>query len=611
MAKYKEFQFNTYLNLENGQVLVTLPGVLKWIVNSSASKVDTTKNWDEKQLRAFLKKEGINPIVVSRKDCILAEIHNNHHETKFYDEKADSQKEISFLDSKMILKLIKLIQKGNKRSLQSGKEYKEVMFTGFYLNLTTGLFYFSVDYVVRTFIANPFSSADKRAYITGKELENVAKHSSINGIQTLRNSKIEFQFLPKEMIANLEPYRKIYNLEKSKYLPESLSDATRSTTKVIDSEGLLRIYFALNDPKNQITMDRSRLYQQVSQGTVSERIDFEKTFTSLEAIFEIMQNTKKYIPVTKKAIEKQANKMILDSPERFEKRIIADKDITLSSDVQLPHSKKGIHKETYFNKALTDSILNFYGYKYIDNLDNFEPELKESLDQVLRITNKTNITLDDINAADKRFCRYKDKVNTYITKEVTWLQDIVCNMDAIITLQIVAKKNLPIKSKIEGDYLQTLIKLMSEGIYARKYRCNAESSAINLFNYDILSNSDDILKLVQQQREGILKINKKLSEIAAIKKDIDQIKLRTFIFNELNSIDPSLTKELKSEDRKLDYQQGINIPTKDIEKFDQTFSKRVNKILEKLKKKILSVKKEHHLLIQENNLGMKYLEFKL
>lgn len=108
-----------------------------------------------------------------------------------------------------------------------------------------------------------------------------------------------------------------------------------------------------------------------------------------------------------------------------------------------------------------------------------------------------------------------------------------------------------------------------------------------------------------------MKINKKLSEIAAIKKDIDQIKLRTFIFNELNSIDPSLTKELKSEDRKLDYQQGINIPTKDIEKFDQTFSKRVNKILEKLKKKILSVKKEHYLLIQENNLGMEYLEFKL
>lgn len=231
MIKFEEFAPKTYLDLNKGDILVTLDGVLEFIINSSYSFTDKTEDWDIDQFNNFLNKEKIDIIKADRSDCILA--HNHHGQV--IDNSADSARELSFINSKSILELIKLIQRGNNLSLVKGKEYKELMFEGFYLHSKKGKFYFNCDSVNHGFLNSPYSSQKNSANFTNEQFEQLAKENNFS-IFNIDTVKIEFAQILKSNVASSQRQK-----SDSAYQPFNMKVAAKSRIKVIDGNGLLKL----------------------------------------------------------------------------------------------------------------------------------------------------------------------------------------------------------------------------------------------------------------------------------------------------------------------------------------------------------------------------------
>lgn len=596
MARYKEFAPETYLSLDNGDIVVRLEGILKFIVRSSVSFTDTTKDWNIDQLIKFLNEKNISIIEIDRNDCLLAR--NLKGET--IDESADKAKKLSFLDSRSIVKLVKLILHENLLSLAKGKKFKELMFEGFYLDLKTGKFYFNCENVVDNFLNQPHYDRKFSFKSTYHEFEQFAIEKNIT-IYHLETAKIEFAQIQKSCVGISQRQH-----DDSKYQPININDAKSSSKKVIDGEGLLQLFQVIKKIKRP-SNNESCHYQQSEPGIIYKKDHPEKELYSIQALLEFIEfnNSKEHIDITKKAVEKQVNKLIETNSDLYQKKLIADNDIANNSRVLLGLTQKGIHKETYVNYAIVSELQDYYYSRKTSNYPKPEPQLEYSiplLSDFLMVKsnpqdeNEVNITINDINAANKKFNRFKSKINDYIKQETSKLN--------VINEQLAAKiiADIFIKQKIEScwqednkNYLlwQEIDKLNDEpeSTFVELVKKAAlENGSIYQIRLQDVTRSSEKVKNEIHWLGLIYKVKTILNEISSINCEFDEINFRSSVFDKLNKINTSYVQTIRAEDRKGDYQVGVNIRVKDVQDFDNDLKENVNKIIKKLRLRIKAIK---------------------
>lgn len=602
MTRYKEFAPETYLSIDNGDIFVRLEGILESIVKSSVSFTDTTMDWNIDQLIKFLNEKNISIIEIDRNDCLLAR--NLKGET--IDESADKAKKLYFLDSKSILKLVKLIQQENLLSLAKGKEFKELMFEGFYLNLKTGKFYFNCENVVDNFLNRPHYDRKFSFKSTYHEFEQFAIEKNIP-IYHLETAKIEFAQIPKSCVGISQRQH-----DDSKYQPININDAKSSNIKVINGEGLLQLYQLTKNIKKP-SNNESCHYQQSEPGIIYKKdqhdawLDFKKDWYSIQKVLEHIQrnNSKEHIDITKKAVEKQVNKLIETNPDFYQKKLIADNDIAKNSRQLLDLSNKGGHKETYVNYAILSELEEYYYSRKTSNYPKPEPQLEYSiplLSDFLMVTsnpqdkNEVNITINDINAANKKFNRFKSKISNCIKQETSKLN--------VINEQLAAKiiADIFIKQKIEScwqednkNYLlwQEIDKLNDEPestfVELVKKAALENGSIYEIRLQDVTRSSEEVKNEIESL--GLIyNVKTILNEISSINCEFDEINFRSSVFDKLKEINTSYVQAIRTEDRKVDYQVGVNIRVKDVQDFDNDLKGNVNKIIKKTRLKIETTK---------------------
>lgn len=596
MTRYKEFAPETYLSLDNGDIFVRLEGILEFIVKSGISFTDTTKDWNIDQLIKFLNEKNISIIEIDRNDCLLAR--NLKGET--IDESADKAKKLSFLDSRSIVKLVKLILHENLLSLAKGKKFKELMFEGFYLDLKTGKFYFNCENVVDNFLNRPHYDRKFSFKSTYHEFEQFAIEKNIT-IYHLETAKIEFAQIQKSCVGISQRQH-----DDSKYQPININDAKSSSKKVIDGEGLLQLFQVIKKIKRP-SNNESCHYQQSEPGIIYKKDHPEKELYSIQALLEFIEfnNSKEHIDITKKAVEKQVNKLIETNSDLYQKKLIADNDIANNSRVLLGLTQKGIHKETYVNYAIVSELQDYYYSRKTSNYPKPEPQLEYSiplLSDFLMVKsnpqdeNEVNITINDINAANKKFNRFKSKINDYIKQETSKLN--------VINEQFAAKiiADIFIKQKIEScwqednkNYLlwQEIDKLNDEpeSTFVELVKKAAlENGSIYQIRLQDVTRSSEKVKNEIHWLGLIYKVKTILNEISSINCEFDEINFRSSVFDKLNKINTSYVQTIRAEDRKGDYQVGVNIRVKDVQDFDNDLKENVNKIIKKLRLRIKAIK---------------------
>lgn len=596
MTRYKEFAPETYLSLDNGDIFVRLEGILEFIVKSGISFTDTTKDWNIDQLIKFLNEKNISIIEIDRNDCLLAR--NLKGET--IDESADKAKKLSFLDSRSIVKLVKLILHENLLSLAKGKNFKELMFEGFYLDLKTGKFYFNCENVVDNFLNRPHYDRKFSFKSTYHEFEQFAIEKNIT-IYHFETAKIEFAQIQKSCVGISQRQH-----DDSKYQPININDAKSSSKKVIDGEGLLQLFQVIKKIKRP-SNNESCHYQQSEPGIIYKKDHPEKELYSIQALLEFIEfnNSKEHIDITKKAVEKQVNKLIETNSDLYQKKLIADNDIANNSRVLLGLTQKGIHKETYVNYAIVSELQDYYYSRKTSNYPKPEPQLEYSiplLSDFLMVKsnpqdeNEVNITINDINAANKKFNRFKSKINDYIKQETSKLN--------VINEQLAAKiiADIFIKQKIEScwqednkNYLlwQEIDKLNDEpeSTFVELVKKAAlENGSIYQIRLQDVTRSSEKVKNEIHWLGLIYKVKTILNEISSINCEFDEINFRSSVFDKLNKINTSYVQTIRAEDRKGDYQVGVNIRVKDVQDFDNDLKENVNKIIKKLRLRIKAIK---------------------
>lgn len=602
MTRYKEFAPETYLSLDNGDILVHLEGILEFTVKSSISFTDTTKDWDIDQLIKFLHEKNFSISKIDRNDCLLA----RNLKGEIIDEAANKAKKLSFLDSRSILKLVKLIQQENPLSLAKGKELKELMFEGFYLDLKTGKFYFNCENVVDNFLNRPHYDRKFSFKVTHHEFEQFAIENNIP-IYHLETAKIEFAQIQKSCVGISQRQH-----DDTEYQPININDAKSSNIKVINGEGLLQLYQLTKNIKRP-SNNESCHYQQSEPGIIYKKdqhdawLDFKKDWYSIQKVLEHIQrnNSKENIVITKKAVEKQVNKLIETNPGLYQKKLIADNDIAKNSRQLLDLSNKGGHKETYVNYAILSELEEYYYSRKTSNYPKPEPQLEYSiplLSDFLMVKsnpqdeNEVNITINDINAANKKFTRFKSKISNCITQEASKLKAI----NEQLAVKIMA--DIFIKQKIEScwqednkNYLlwQEIDKLNDEpeSTFVELVKKAAlENGSIYQIRLQDVTRSSEKVKNEIHWLGLIYKVKTILNEISSINCEFDEINFRSSVFDKLNKIDTSCVQTIRAEDRKGDYQVGVNIRVKDVQDFDNDLKENVNKIIKKLRLRIKTIK---------------------
>lgn len=596
MTRYKEFAPETYLSLDNGDIFVRLEGILEFIVKSGISFTDTTKDWNIDQLIKFLNEKNISIIEIDRNDCLLAR--NLKGET--IDESADKAKKLSFLDSRSIVKLVKLILHENLLSLAKGKKFKELMFEGFYLDLKTGKFYFNCENVVDNFLNRPHYDRKFSFKSTYHEFEQFAIEKNIT-IYHLETAKIEFAQIQKSCVGISQRQH-----DDSKYQPININDAKSSSKKVIDGEGLLQLFQVIKKIKRP-SNNESCHYQQSEPGIIYKKDHPEKELYSIQALLEFIEfnNSKEHIDITKKAVEKQVNKLIETNSDLYQKKLIADNDIANNSRVLLGLTQKGIHKETYVNYAIVSELQDYYYSRKTSNYPKPEPQLEYSiplLSDFLMVKsnpqdkNEVNITINDINAANKKFNRFKSKISNCIKQETSKLN--------VINEQLAAKiiADIFIKQKIEScwqednkNYLlwQEINKLNDEpeSTFVELVKKAAlENGSIYQIRLQDVTRSSEKVKNEIHWLGLIYKVKTILNEISSINCEFDEINFRSCVLDKLNKINTSYVQTIRAEDRKGDYQVGVNIDVKHVQDFDNDLKEKVNKIIKKLRLRIKTIK---------------------
>ena len=596
MTRYKEFAPETYLSLDNGDIFVRLEGILEFIVKSGISFTDTTKDWNIDQLIKFLNEKNISIIEIDRNDCLLAR--NLKGET--IDESADKAKKLSFLDSRSIVKLVKLILHENLLSLAKGKKFKELMFEGFYLDLKTGKFYFNCENVVDNFLNRPHYDRKFSFKSTYHEFEQFAIEKNIT-IYHLETAKIEFAQIQKSCVGISQRQH-----DDSKYQPININDAKSSSKKVIDGEGLLQLFQVIKKIKRP-SNNESCHYQQSEPGIIYKKDHPEKELYSIQALLEFIEfnNSKEHIDITKKAVEKQVNKLIETNSDLYQKKLIADNDIANNSRVLLGLTQKGIHKETYVNYAIVSELQDYYYSRKTSNYPKPEPQLEYSiplLSDFLMVTsnpqdeNEVNITINDINAANKKFNRFKSKISNYIKQETSKLNVINEQLAAKIIADIFIKQKIvSCWQEDNKNYLlwQEIDKLNDEpeSTFVELVKKAAlENGSIYQIRLQDVTRSSEKVKNEIHWLGLIYKVKTILNEISSINCEFDEINFRSSVFDKLNKINTSYVQTIRAEDRKGDYQVGVNIRVKDVQDFDNDLKENVNKIIKKLRLRIKAIK---------------------
>ena len=596
MTRYKEFAPETYLSLDNGDIFVRLEGILEFIVKSGISFTDTTKDWNIDQLIKFLNEKNISIIEIDRNDCLLAR--NLKGET--IDESADKAKKLSFLDSRSIVKLVKLILHENLLSLAKGKKFKELMFEGFYLDLKTGKFYFNCENVVDNFLNRPHYDRKFSFKSTYHEFEQFAIEKNIT-IYHLETAKIEFAQIQKSCVGISQRQH-----DDSKYQPININDAKSSSKKVIDGEGLLQLFQVIKKIKRP-SNNESCHYQQSEPGIIYKKDHPEKELYSIQALLEFIEfnNSKEHIDITKKAVEKQVNKLIETNSDLYQKKLIADNDIANNSRVLLGLTQKGIHKETYVNYAIVSELQDYYYSRKTSNYPKPEPQLEYSiplLSDFLMVKsnpqdeNEVNITINDINAANKKFNRFKSKINDYIKQETSKLNVINEQLAAKIIADIFIKQKIvSCWQEDNKNYLlwQEIDKLNDEpeSTFVELVKKAAlENGSIYQIRLQDVTRSSEKVKNEIHWLGLIYKVKTILNEISSINCEFDEINFRSSVFDKLNKINTSYVQTIRAEDRKGDYQVGVNIRVKDVQDFDNDLKENVNKIIKKLRLRIKAIK---------------------
>ena len=602
MTRYKEFAPETYLSLDNGDIVVRLEGILKFIVRSSISFTDTTKDWNIDQLIKFLNKKHISISEIDRNDCLPT----RNLKGEIIDEAANKAKKLSFLDSRSILKLVKLIQHENPLSLAKGKKLKELMFEGFYLNLKTGKFHLKCENVVDNFLNRPHYDRKFSFKVTYHEFEQFAIEKNIP-IYHLETAKIEFAQIPKSGVVISQRQH-----DDSKYQPININDAKSSNIKVINGEGLLQLYQLTKNikrPSNNESCD----YQQSEPGIIYKKdqpdawCEPKEDWYSIQKVLEYIQgnNSKEHIDITKKAVEKQVNKLVKSKPNLYQKKLIADNDIAKNSRQLLDLSNKGGHKETYVNYAIVSELEEYYYSRKTSNYPKPEPQLEYSiplLSDFLTITSSSqdtdnfNITINDINAANKKFTRFKSKINDYIKQETSKLKVINEQIEAKIEADIFIKRK--IESCWQEDnknYLlwQEIDKLNDEPestfVELVKKAALENGSIYEIRLQDVTRSSEEVKNEIHWL--GLIyKVKTILNEISSINCEFDEINFRSCVLDKLNKINTSYVQTIRAEDRKGDYQVGVNIDVKHVQDFDKDLKEKVNKIIKKLRLRIKTIK---------------------
>lgn len=592
MIKYKEFAPYTYLNLENGEILVTVMGVLKLIVKNSISFTDIIKNWEIGQLKAFLKQNSINITEVDRKECLLAKNTKN----KVIDESSDDENTLLLLQSISILKLIKILQQDNPLVLRRNKKYKEVMFEGFYLELGSGQFFFKCENVVDSFLNKPYSRQSVHPNLSYRNFDQLITKKPNFGMRVINTKEIELAEISKSNVSNeLDSY--VDN--KSDYEPININDATKTNIKVISSTGLLELDKIISSIEEKPNKKSYQKYKEDGPGTISENKPFGNQLFSLQKVIEEIQsnNSKVHIEITEKAVKKQMNELIDSKPDVYKKKVIADNDIAQSGRQRFGLMKKGVHVETYVNEALLDALLEYYYSKNTSNYPKPEWQLGYSiplLSDLLQITADTenstevNITINDINAVNKKFTRFKSKTSNCIKQETSKLTEINEKIKAKITADINLRYKIKSCWKEDNEnYLlwQEIDKLNNEpeSVFAGLIKmASCESNSIyDIWLQDVagssgkVENEIELLKLIYQIQTVIEEINPICSEF-------EDINFKSIVWDKLNEINALYVQTIKAEDRKVDYQDGVKIPEKAIKEVDKTIVTQVNRPIERI-----------------------------
>lgn len=99
-------------------------------------------------------------------------------------------------------------------------------------------------------------------------------------------------------------------------------------------------------------------YQQIRRGIIREKDQLEMELYSIQTLLEFIEfnNFKEHINITKKAAEKQVNKLVKSNLNLYQKKLIADNNIANNGRVLLGLTQKDINKETYVNYANSNEL---------------------------------------------------------------------------------------------------------------------------------------------------------------------------------------------------------------------------------------------------------------
>lgn len=214
--------------------------------------------------------------------------------------------------------------------------------------------------------------------------------------------------------------------------------------------------------------------------------------------------------------------------------------------------------------------------------------------------NEVNITINDINAANKKFNRFKSKMNDYIKAEISWLDDKKAGVRAKIIADIELKSKIKAgwqKASLNYPLWQEVIQIkgISEDVFPSWIKkalsrndCiyELQPQITCLPGFEVETKETDARKLLQL----ISLVDDNLKKIESFNCEFDEINFRSSVFDKLNENNTSYVQAIRAEDRKTDYQVGVNIPVMAIRDIDEYLKEKVNKIIEKIRHKIEATK---------------------
>lgn len=544
MNIYNEFAPQTFINLKNNDVFISLPGILNWIINNSALESIPARNWNITDLKSFLIKHNIN--IISKQESNFKFAFNDINYTANMqitpDEEfgASNTKRVELLNSNDLLKLVKLLQLGNSTT----KQYQELMFKGFYQDQKSGLFVFNLKDVLYSLVNNSRMYRSITFRSTLNELKIFASKNKIQ-IESINPNQIEFLTMPEEIRPKTidQSFDTIFADTTNNMVVVDKNAATAKILEVISTKGLCELYQAMQE----LVPD----YSEVSSGVICPIDKDNENLYSVEATLEIinLRTERINISISKSAVRKQIKKLVSENPDKFKTFNVKAESINFHNKIRLYKS----NKELYLNEPLFEALINFYLQRYANHNPNPGPQFELLFPSIMEEFKKRALTFDHqsieinydtINGTESGLNYYKENLEEYIKERVKWL-----------------------KAKL--DYLY-------DGITTK-------------IRYDMQSS------LLLQVEAG----KKILQECCKQAQNYPNPCLRSILQNEI----PQAYKQIISDRGQQDYKQGTKINYDELKAIDQEFEENFSK---KVKDLLVTVKENFNQVMQIiNNLAIK------